>query len=136
MNIAQQLPEPLTSFIIDVPAHHYYDFELSPESTYPLRGVTYPVDYGHINGYTAEDGHELDLFVGNSADGLAGVVLVDRGTNTPNEHKFYVALSAEEVTGIISQLKPVLISHQELATTKDLLANIEQFKDPDNPSRA
>ena len=131
MNIAQQLPNPLNNFVIDVPAHQYYDFELSPDSTYPLKGVTYPVDYGHINSYTAEDGHELDLFVGNSADGLAGVVLVDRGSNTPNEHKFYVGLSAEEVSDIIDQLKPVLISHHEIATTKDLLTAIDQFKDPD-----
>lgn len=33
--------------------------------SYPLKGITYPVDYGCIEGYEGEDGAELDIFVGN-----------------------------------------------------------------------
>ena len=79
MNIAAQLPEPLNTFVVDVPANQYYDFELAPDSDYPLKGVTYPVDYGNIPGYTAEDSHELDFYVGNEVNGEIGCVLVDRG---------------------------------------------------------
>src|SRR4051812_48262438 len=97
MNIAMSLPSPLNSFQLDVPANRYYDFEVPASRNYPLRGVTYPVDYGHTPSHTAEDGHELDLFVGNSANGLCGAIIVDRGESIPNEKKFYVALAAQEL---------------------------------------
>ncbi len=129
MNIAKQLPEPLKSFVVDVPANQYNDFELEPGSTYPLSGVTYPVDYGYIPGYTAEDGHELDLFVGSQPDCEMGYVLVYRGENTPDEHKFYIGLTSEDVQEVISQLKPVLIKNEKIADITTLLGVIEHYKD-------
>lgn len=129
MGIASQLPEPLNQFVLDIPANQYYDFELPPDSTYPLKGVTYPVDYGHIPGYTTEDGHELDLFVGLQADGETGYVLVDRGETMPNEHKFFVGLSQEEAEEITRQLAPVLVEHKPLNGMSGLLEAIKQYKD-------
>lgn len=129
MNITEQLPEPLNTFVLDVPASEYYDFELSADSTYPLNGVTYPVDYGHIEGYTSEDGHELDLFVGNSYDGISGYVLVFRGEDRPNEHKFLVGITEQEWQLVKDELEPVLISHGTFPDVDGLLEAIKKFKD-------
>lgn len=129
MNIASELPPPLNTFIIDVPAKTYYDFELEPNSTYPLKGVTYPVDYGNIPGYTAEDGHELDLFVGTQPDGLTGYVLVERGESIPNEHKFYICMSPEEIKEVTEQLAPVLVEHRNLDGLAGVLEAIKKYKD-------
>jgi hypothetical protein len=129
MNIASQLTEPLNTFVVDVPANQYYDFELPLDSTYPLKGVTYPVDYGNIPGYTAEDGHELDFFIGLHPDGEIGYVLVDRGEHTPNEHKFYAGLTAEQVQEVLDQLKPVLIKSEKIIGMEALQEMIEPYKD-------
>jgi len=129
MNIASSLPEPLNTFVIDVPKDTYYDFELEVNSTYPLKGVTYPVDYGNVPGYKAEDGHELDLFVGSDTNGKLGYFLVERGYHIPNEHKFYVGLTDSDLDKILSELKPVLIENKEISTISDLLSAIEKFKD-------
>ena len=115
---------------MDVLQNTYYDFKLKPGSSYPLKGVTYSVDYGNIPGYTAEDGHELDLFVGNKLDDSEqGCIFVDRGPDIPHEHKFYVGLTTHEVAQIEAELKPVLIEHTRLNTVEDLLDRIEEFKD-------
>lgn len=129
MNISSQLPHPLNTFVVDVPADQYYDFKLAPDSTYPLKGVTYPVDYGNIPGYTAEDNHELDLFVGNDPGGEAGSIVVDRGSSIGHERKFYVALTKDELTLVLQQLHPVLIDHQELNDVPSLIEAIAPFKD-------
>ena len=129
MNIADQLPKPLNLFTVDVPANQYYDFEFVFDSTYPLKGVTYPVDYGNIPGHTGEDGHELDFYVGTTLKGLTGYVVVFRGEDRPNEHKFYVGLTEQEQQSILSELKPVLIEQREIDSLDELLEAIEPFKD-------
>lgn len=129
MNIASKLPEPLNRFVIDVPKNTYYDFELAPDSTYPLKGVTYPVDYGNIPGYTTEDGHELDLFVGLDLGGAMGYLVVERGEHTPNEHKFFVGLAQEELNQVLSELNPVLVTHAKVSTVTELITFIERYKD-------
>ena len=128
MNIAKDLPAPLNTFQVDVPANTYYDFELEPGSSYPLKGVTYPVDYGNVPGYIAEDGHELDLFVGNDVDGELGSLMVDRGEAIPNEHKYYVALSKDELNMILEELTPVLLEHKPIVDMSDLLSEIGRYK--------
>lgn len=129
MNIASQLPSPLSEFVIDVPQNTYYDFNLDANSTYPLSGVTYPVDYGNIPGYTGEDGHELDLFVGKTVEGESGYIIVDRGDNIPDEHKFYIGLTNEDVGKVLDELRPVLIEHKGFNNQDELLEMIDQFKD-------
>ena len=127
-NIASELPAPLNTFEVDVPQNEYYDFELEPGSTYPLAGVTYPVDYGNIPGYIAEDGHELDFFVGMQPDGEMGYIVVERGDKIPNEHKFYVGLGSDDVEAILDELKPVLVKHEAIESLEALLESIERFK--------
>lgn len=129
MNIASQLPAPLNTFVVDVPANTYYDFEVAPDSTYPLKGVTYPIDYGNIPGYTAEDGHELDFFVGSELEGKIGYIVVDRGESVPDEHKFYIGLTTKDVKSTLSELQPVLITHEAISDVASLLTMIELFKD-------
>jgi hypothetical protein len=129
MNIADQLPHPLNTFVVDVPANEYYDFELPEDSDYPLKGVTYPVDYGHIIGYTTEDKHELDLFVGNEGEGLAGSITVDRGPDMPHEKKFYVALAPYELEIVLQQLEPVLVSHEKVDGLEQLISAMSVYKD-------
>lgn len=129
MNIALQLPAPLNLFVIDVPKNKYYDFELEPSSTYPLKGVIYPVDYGNVPGYTAEDGHELDLFVGSKEDGLQGYIIVNRGEHIPNEHKFYAGLSRHELDAVLSQLELVLIKNESISDIEELISIIKVYKD-------
>ncbi|HJQ08727.1 MAG TPA: hypothetical protein VJ836_04585 [Candidatus Saccharimonadales bacterium] len=129
MNIAENLPEPLNTFVLDVPANEYYDFELPDGSDYPLNGVTYPVDYGHIEGYSSEDGHELDLFVGTNPEGVTGFVLVFRGDDRPNEHKFLVGLTEQEWKAIQEELKPVLIESGTFPDPNGLLDAIKKYKD-------
>ena len=129
MNIAEQLPDPLNTFVIDVRANEYYDFELPAGSDYPLPGVTYPVDYGHIDGYSSEDGHELDLFVGTNPEGVIGYVLVFRGKDRPDEHKFLIGLSEQEWQAVKDELKPVLIDSGTFPDPNGLLDAIKKYKD-------
>lgn len=129
MSIVANLPKPLNTFVIDVPKNTYYDFELAPDSTYPIKGVTYPVDYGNIPGYTAEDGHELDLFVGTDCEGKSGYIIVDRGEHIPNEKKFFVGLTSSNLEDVLSELQPVLIESKEVAPATELLRMIEEYKD-------
>ena len=129
MNIAANLPKPLSDFVVDVPKDTYYDFKLAPDSTYPLKGVTYPVDYGNIPGYTAEDGHELDLFVGSDSKGKAGYVIVDRGEHISNEKKFFIGLTPSDLEAVLSELQPVLIGSKEVGTVTELLNMIEEYED-------
>lgn len=54
--------------IIENPKGSYKSFETENDAvwnSYPLKGVTYPVDYGCIDGYKGEDEAELDIFVGS-----------------------------------------------------------------------
>lgn len=131
MHIALSLPSPLNTFVVDLPAGEYKDFGLPPDSPYPLKGVTYPVDYGYLPGHIGEDGYELDLFVGNTIEGNMGALLVDRGADMPSEHKFYVALNDVELEEILTELKPVLISHTIFNRLELLLKNIANFTPKD-----
>ncbi len=129
MNIAKHLPSPLNTFVLDVAQNQYYDFGLPTNSAYPLKGVTYSVDYGHILGYTTEDHHELDLFVGNDLDGLCGSITVFRGEDNPDEHKFYVGLSSAERDQVLRELESVLRSHEAIGSMLELIQDIQRFRD-------
>lgn len=129
MNLANHMVPPISSFEVDVPAGQYYDFKLPEGSTYPLAGVTYPVDYGHIPGYTAEDGHELDLFAGTRIAGYMGSISVFRGEDNPVERKFYVALTERQLNAILSELEPVLVDHRPISGIREALEAINTYKD-------
>jgi hypothetical protein len=129
MNIAASLPAPLDTFVVDLPAGQYYDFELPPDSPYPVKGVIYPVDCGHIQGYNGKQKkHELNLLVGNTADGEVGCIEVNRGPDVEAEHTFYVALSKEEISQIAEALELSMVSHTAYKDIPGLVEQIEKFK--------
>ena len=69
------------------------------------------------------------MFAGNQPEGHNGHILVNRGNTIPNEHKFYVALSDNELQAILKELEPVLITQQALDNMDLLLAMVAKYKD-------
>ena len=122
------LQPPFNTFRIEKRAGEYKDFGLPPESTYPLKGVTYPVDYGDIEGYIAEDEANLDLFVGSGE--YSGYLRVMRPELKEGEHKFYLNLTAEEEKSVINEFSPVIIDHGRYNSVLELTEAIEPFRQP------
>ncbi|HLD70736.1 MAG TPA: hypothetical protein VI937_02545 [Negativicutes bacterium] len=86
----------------------YKSFEIENDPVwkdYPLSGVTYPVDYGYIEGYQSEDGQDLDVFQG-SGD-LNGYIKVWR-CDVPIETKIVINVTQEEWEQIIKTFNPVI----------------------------
>jgi len=94
------------------------------DDPYPLKGVTYPVDYGCVADYLGEDGDELDIFVGSGNKN--GFIKVWR-PDVPEETKFFINLTTEELENIVRVFEPVLLKHQAL-DDKDFITEIEKFK--------
>ena len=97
--------------VIENPKGSYKSFQSSehPEwNSYPLAGVTYPVDYGYITGYIGEDSHDLDVFVGTGE--IHGYIKVWR-MDIPEESKFFINLTEGELSEVLSVFKPVLLNH-------------------------
>ncbi len=94
--------------IIENPKGSYKSFEIENDpiwKDYPLAGVTYPVDYGYIDGYKSEDGHDLDVFVGSGY--LNGYIKVWR-CDVPIETKFVINVTEKEWDEIIKIFSPVI----------------------------
>lgn len=94
--------------VIENPKGSYKSFEIENDPVwkdYPLAGVTYPVDYGYIDGYKSEDGHDLDVFVG-SGD-LNGYIKIWR-YDVPIETKFAMDVTEKEWNEIIAIFSPVI----------------------------
>ena len=94
--------------IIENPKGSYKSFEIENDpiwKDYPLRGVTYPVDYGYVEGYKSEDGHDLDVFVGSG--NLNGYIKVWR-YDVPIETKFIFKVTQKEFDDIVKAFDPVL----------------------------
>lgn len=112
---------------IENPKGSYKSFETEGDpvwSPYPLKGVTYPVDYGYIEGYTGEDGAELDIFVGSSS--LDGYIVVWR-LDVPTETKFFINVSVDELNSIKKEFAPVL-KETKVLNNEDFDLMISQFK--------
>ncbi len=124
-----ELPKPFNTFRLEKKAGEYKDFGVAADDTYPLKGVTYPVNYGDISGYTGEDTHPLDIFVGESGD-LFGYFCVDRpDVEGGKEHKFYLYLTLEEEQAVFDAFQPVLLDHGRYASLEELRQAMEPFKD-------
>ncbi len=127
-----KLPAPFDTFCVECQAGEHKDFGLSPESTYPLKGVTYPVDYGEIEGYKTEDAAKLDLFVGTVDNGIRGYILVQRPEFEGGEHKFYINLSPEEEASVLKAFEPVIIESGRFETLRAMTEAIQVFKVENN----
>lgn len=122
------LPAPLDKIEIECPAGTRKDFGLAPDNPYPLKGVTYPVDYGYLPGYIGEDGVDLDFFVGSQPAGLSGFILVNRPEIAEPEHKFFVQLSENELEQVVTEFSPVLVEEKVFGDLDELLEQIKVFK--------
>lgn len=94
--------------VIENPKGSYKSFEVEDDPVwkdYPLSGVTYPVDYGYIEGYKSEDGEDLDVFVG-SGD-LYGYIKIWR-CDVPIETKFAMSVTQKEWEEIVKIFAPVI----------------------------
>ena len=121
------LPKPFDSFRVEKQAGERKDFGLPENSTYPLKGVTYPVNYGEIEGYIAEDGALLDVFMGTDGD-LNGFIVVARPEIDGGEHKFYLHLTDEEEQAVLKEFEPVLMEHGRFESVEALIHAIKPFK--------
>ncbi len=113
--------------IIENPKGSYKSFETENDpvwSSYPLKGMTYPVDYGCIEGYLGEDGASLDVFVGTG--NLQGYIRVWR-LDVPIETKFFIQISDSELDDIKHAFAPVLREVEVLSDT-DFASRLEKFK--------
>ncbi len=122
-----KLIPPFDTFRIEKHAGEYKDFGIPEDSTYPLKGITYPVDYGDIEGYVTEDGSNLDLFVGENGE-ICGFFRVSRPELNNGEHKFYINLSDEEERAVLEQFAPVIIERGRYKTNEELVEAIQRFK--------
>jgi hypothetical protein len=120
------LPHPFDTFRIEKKSGEYKDFG-SIDSDYPLRGVTYPTDYGDIEGYIGEDGANLDVFMGTDGH-IIGYIQVSRPDLAEGEHKFYVNVTETEEASILAVFQPVLINHGRYSSIEELFAAIKPYK--------
>lgn len=127
-------PELLASFVQEFEPGEYKDFELLSDDAYPLKGITYPVKYGEIPGYIAEDGAYVDLLVGAQDGIVCGEITVFRGEAVPNERKFFVQCTKDEVQAIIEAYGPVLTTHKEYDDFSELQAVLQTYKSNAKPT--
>ena len=124
-----QLPPPFDTFRLEKKPGEYKDFHVAEGDPYPLKGVTYPVSYGDIKGYTGEDGHDLDIFLGENGN-LFGYLQMDRpDVEGGKEHKFYLYLTEDEEQAVFEAFAPVLLDHARFDSLDDLQKAVEPFKD-------
>jgi hypothetical protein len=123
-----KLPEPFNTFRLEKQPGEYKDFQVAEGDPYPLKGVTYPVSYGDIDGFTGEDGHPLDVFVGEDGD-IFGYFQVARPDVTGGkEHKFYLFVTEDEETAIFKEFAPVLLDHARYNSLEELQQAVQPFK--------
>lgn len=124
------LPKPFDTFRLEKSPGEYKDFKIAEGDPYPLKGVTFSTQYGDIAGYTGEDGHPLDLFVGTGD--LCGFILMHRpDIPADTEHKFYINFTGEEESAVLKEFEPVLRGHKRFESLEELREAIAPFKDKD-----
>ena len=62
--------------------------------------MIYPTDYGHIPATTADDGEEVDVFVGMKRRGLVGLIALTHQPSGVTEPKLLMNLSRVDADGI------------------------------------
>jgi hypothetical protein len=121
------LPKPFDTFRLEKQPGEYKDFHVAADDPYPLKGVIYPTNYGDIEGYTGEDGHPLDVFVGTGV--ILGFFQVFRPEIAEQiEHKFYLNLTEDEEAAVLEAFDPVLRSHGRFGSIDELIKAMSPFK--------
>lgn len=132
MNLIGKLLEPLNNITIENIVGSYKDFQLSNPEDYPIPGVSFYADYGFLSGYTGEDGHELDFFVGNKIDGSNGFFTVWRSDDVPEEHKFYLAMNNKQLEKTLSEYEPVLVRNVPVDSMEEIVELLNEFRKDKN----
>lgn len=92
---------------------------------YPVPGVTFPTHYGFMQGYKSEDGHDLDVFLGDGD--LHGYIKMKRPSFPDGvETKMCVFVSQGELVAINEAYAPVMIE-VKLLNEDEFLQTIEQY---------
>lgn len=115
-------------FVVDQPKGSYREFA-PPGSTYPLKGVTYPTDYGYLPGYQGEDESELDLFRGTGKQ--HGSFRVRRDDVPGGETKFMTDMTPKERRAVLRAYRPVLQGRASSFDEAGLWQAMQQFKLPE-----
>ncbi len=124
----QEIKKPEPKVVIENPKGSYKSFEIENDPVwkdYPLAGVTYPVDYGYIEGYNSEDGHDLDVFTGTGD--RYGYIKVWR-YDVPLETKMALRVTESEWQDILKTFAPVIKDSQIFANEKDFLDFLATYK--------
>ena len=114
--------------IIENSKGSYKSFEIEGDpiwKDYPISGVTYPVDYGYIEGYKSEDGHDLDVFVGSGK--LNGYIKIWR-YDVPIETKFATNVLREEWDQIIKTFSAVIKEQVLFEGEEDFAKTLSLYK--------
>ncbi len=94
---------------------------------YPILGVTFPCEYGYIEGYKGEDDADLDIFLGSG--NTFGYMTVRRDDARGGlETKILYKVSNEEIEQIKEEYGPVLDSVTILNSEQEILDYIQKFK--------
>lgn len=91
---------------------------------YPLYGMTYPVDYGYIEGFQGEDKMDLDVFLGSGE--LFGYFRMWK-VDVPSETKFFARVTQGELQQILAAFGPVLLDSETLSEDQ-FMVDIERFR--------
>lgn len=119
---------PSLNIFIENPKGSYKSFETEGDPVwqdYPLKGVTYPVDYGFIEGYKSEDGHDLDVFRGSGTQ--HGYIRIWR-CDVPIETKFALFVTDTEWAEIKKAFVPVIKESALFETDVALQTELEKFR--------
>jgi len=114
--------------VIENPKGSYKSFEIENDPVwkdYPLAGVTYPVDYGYIEGYKSEDNHDLDVYEGSGS--LNGYFKVWR-YDVPLETKVAFNVSQMEWDSIVEIYKPVIKEMGLFKSKEEFESFLEMYK--------
>ncbi len=114
-------------FTIENPSGSYKKFADSLDE-YPILGVTYPTHYGYIEGFTGEDGNDLDIFMGNG--NVFGTLVVERPSETGpyTETKMIFGVNQAEWEAIKATFELVTKSMTAVDGLDEWLELLPQFK--------
>jgi hypothetical protein len=118
----------LPHVVIENPKGSYKSFEIEDDPVwkdYPLAGVTYPVDYGYVEGYKSEDNEDLDIFVGSGDQN--GYIRIWR-YDVPIETKFVRNVTEDEWNQILKVFSPVLKDQGLFAGEEEFRSTLEGYK--------
>jgi hypothetical protein len=110
--------------VIENPRGSYKKFTDILEE-YPILGVTFPADYGYIEGYIGEDAHDLDVFVGTGD--LHGFMRVNRDDVAGGiETKIIISVTEKEFEEI-KEIYQLVIQEIKKVSEEEIIDILPEF---------